>query len=371
LNTFHKAGQGDKTVTTGVPRFQELLNATKSPRMVNCKIFFNSGNSTIQELRETVGHNLVCLTINDLAESIKIQMNKKDESWYESFKVLYNDKFSEHTDCVSIKLNKKILFKYRINMHEIAARIEEEWDDLHCVFSPQDIAQIDIFVDMSKIKFSESQLLFVNDDNASEIYMDECVLPNLEKFICFGIPGIQSIYYTKSETDEWYIETDGSNFKKLLGHPIIDMKRLHSNNVWDIYQTLGIEAAKKFLVLEFESIMAGINLCHVKLLVEKMTFTGNISSISRYTLRKDECGPLSKASFEESVDHMVKSGFAGEVENCRGVSASIICGNRPKMGTGMVDLKIDIKQLKHAIPVFRDIKNDGEVVEEMGKMKIS
>jgi len=142
------------------------------------------------------------------------------------------------------------------------------------------------------------------------------------------------------------------------------MTRLHSNNVWDIYQSLGIEAAKKFLVLEFESIMSGINLCHVKLLVEKMTFTGNISSISRYTLRKDECGPLSKASFEESVDHMVKSGFAGEVENCRGVSASIICGNRPKMGTGMIDLKINIKQLKNAIPVFRDIKNDGEVVEE-------
>ena len=109
----------------------------------------------------------------------------------------------------------------------------------------------------------------------------------------------------------------------------------------------------------------------MKLLVEKMTYTGNISSISRYTLRKDECGPLSKASFEESVDHMVKSGFAGEVEHCRGVSASIICGNRAKMGTGMVDLKIDIRQLKHAIPVFRDIKNDGEVVEEIGKMRIS
>ena len=67
---------------------------------------------------------------------------------------------------------------------------------------------------------------------------------------------------------------------------------------------------------------------------------------------------------------MVKSGFAGEVENCRGVSASIICGNRPKMGTGMIDLKIDIKQLKHAIPVFRDTTNDGEVIEEMGKLKI-
>ena len=36
----HKAGQNEKSVTVGVPRFQELLNATHNPRMVNCKIFF-------------------------------------------------------------------------------------------------------------------------------------------------------------------------------------------------------------------------------------------------------------------------------------------------------------------------------------------
>jgi len=256
--SVHKAGQGDKTVTTGVPRFQELLNATKSPRMVNCKIYFNTGNKTIQELRETVGHNLVCLTLPDFAENISINMKKESEPWYDAFKILYNDRFSEHTDCVTIKLNKKILFKYRINIHEIADRIEEEWDDLHCVFSSQDIGQIDVFVDMSKIKFTETQLLYVTDENVNEIYMDECVVPNLEKLVFFGIPGIQNVYYTNDgDTGEWYVETDGSNFRKLLGHPIVDMSRLHSNNVWDIYQTLGIEAAKKFLILEFESIMEG------------------------------------------------------------------------------------------------------------------
>ena len=256
--SVHKAGQGDKTVTSGVPRFQELLNATKSPRMVNCKIYFNTGNKTIQELRETVGHNLVCLTLPDFAENISINMKKESEPWYDAFKILYNDRFSEHTDCVTIKLNKKILFKYRINIQEIADRLEEEWDDLHCVFSSQDIGQIDVFVDMSKIKFTETQLLYVTDENVNEIYMDECVVPNLEKLVFFGIPGIQNVYYTNDgDTGEWYVETDGSNFRKLLGHPIVDMSRLHSNNVWDIYQTLGIEAAKKFLNLEFESIMEG------------------------------------------------------------------------------------------------------------------
>jgi DNA-directed RNA polymerase subunit A" len=372
FDTFHRAGQGDKTVTTGVPRFQELLNATKNPKMVNCNIYFNERCETIQELREIVGHNLVCLKLQDLSENIEIKMNKEEEPWYEIFKILYNDNFSKHKDCISIKLKKNILFKYRINIEEIANRIEKEWEDLHCVFSCNEIARIDIFIDMEKIKFTESQLLFVTEENAHEIYIDECVLPILEKLVFFGIPDIKNIYYTNdSKTGEWYIETDGSNFRQLLALPIIDMSRLHSNNVWDIYYNLGIEAAREFLVNEFESIMEGINSCHVKLLVEKMTFNGNISSISRYTLRKDECGPLSKASFEESVEHMVKSGFAGEIEKCIGVSASIICGNRAKMGTGMIDLKININQLKNAMPVFRDKGNDGVVIEKMGKIKLT
>ena len=326
--------------------------------MVNCKIYFKEGHSSIQELRQTVGHNFKELTLQDISESVEMMMNKEDEEWYEHFKALYNDRFSEHEHCVSVKLDKKILFKYRINISEIADRIENEWEDLHCVFSTQDIGQLDIFVDINKVTFTEKQLLFVTEENAHEIYIEECVIPNLEKLVFFGIPGIQNIYYTRdSVTDEWYIETDGSNFKKLLGNPIVDMSRLHSNNVWDIYHTLGIEAAKRFLVMEFESLMEGINLCHVRLLVEKMTYIGNISSISRYTLRKDECGPLSKASFEESVDHFVKAGFGGEIEKCHGVSASIICGSRANIGTGFMDLKVDVKQLKNAIPVIREVKN--------------
>ena len=186
--------------------------------------------------------------------------------------------------------------------------------------------------------------------------------------IC-GISGIKSIYFT-NENGEWFIETDGSNFQSLLGHPIVNMEKLQSNNVWDIFETLGIEAAREFLIQEFLRIMDGIQECHVKLLVEKMTYSGTISSISRYTLRKDESGPMAKSSFEESVENYLKSALSGDVERIKGVSASIICGKRALCGTGFMDLKIDIKQLKNAIPVFMDKKNDGIVIEQKAVMKI-
>jgi len=267
-DTFHKAGQSEKSVTVGVPRFSELLNATKTPKMVNCKIYFNDGNESVHDLRETIAHKLVHITLKNLIKSIKICMNKEEEVWYSMFKILYNSNFSEHLHCISIKLDNKIMFKYRLTIDEIAKQIESKYSDLCCVFSPPDINQLDIFVDVSNIQFTQKQLLFITPDNAQEIYLDECVQPLLEGMTICGIYGIQNIYYTQ-ENDEWFVETDGSNFKKILGCSIVDMTRTISNNVWDIYEVLGIEAAREFLISEFVSIMDGINLCHVKLLVDK------------------------------------------------------------------------------------------------------
>lgn len=337
--------------------------------MINCKIYLKEGSNSIQDLRKNVGYNLVCLTLKDLSEEIKVCIDKIEESWYDTFKILYNDNFSKHKHCLSIKLKKEILFKYKINMIDISKVIESGYDDLFCVFSDLENNQLDIFIDTNNIKFTEEKLLFVTKDNMNEIYLEECVQPILEKLIIFGISGIKNIYFT-NENNEWYIETDGTNFQELLGHPIVKMEKLHSNNVWDIFQNLGIEAAREFLIQEFLSIMEGINICHVKLLVEKMTYSGTISSISRYTLRKDESGAFARSSFEESQDNFLKSALSGDVEKIKGVSASIICGKRPLCGTGFMDIKIDIKQLKNAIPVFMDKNNDGVVKEQKAVVKI-
>lgn len=347
--SVHKAGQNEKAVTQGVPRFLELLNATKSQKIDNCKIFFNVNNNNVEELRDYVGNNFLCLTLKDLSDKITINMNKTPEKWYDAFTILYNDNFTNYNSCLSIELKKNILYKYRIKIKQIAEEIEKKYEDLHCVFSSDNIARLDIFVDLTNINLSEKQLLFVTEDNHKEIYIEECVKDTLEKMVIFGIEGIKSIYFTHDTIDgkdEWYIETDGTNFRKLLGNKLIDSTRLQSNNVWNIYENLGVEAARQFLIDELESIMDGVNMCHIKLLVDKMTFVGTISSISRYTLRKDEVGPMSKMSFEESVDHLIKSGFAGDTEYMKGVSASIMVGRRSAIGTGIMDLKMDLNKVK-------------------------
>ena len=350
-DTFHKAGSGEKTVTTGVPRVEEILNATKDPRSVNCIVYTKKHHKSIAELRKTVGYEVVELTFAKITKECKIEMNKKPEPWYEAFKIMYGDEFIKFTDCVSLTLDMDILYEYKLDMEKISQIIAKNYSDMICVFSPDNIGQLDVFVDTSNIDLPENRLEFIDSDNAKEIYLEEVVQPILYKIIICGVPGIENIYFNDDPNN---FETYGSNFKKLLGLPFVDYTKTISNDVWDIYNTLGIEAARQFLIEEFMQLCSGINLCHIQLLAEKMTYTGAILSISRYTMRNEDCGPMGKASFEETMDNFLKAGAYGQKEATRGVSASIICGKRASIGTGVCELIIDVKSLPNNVNVLNN-----------------
>jgi len=344
LNSFHKAGMSEKTVVAGVPRFSELLGATKSPKGSACTVHFKKGNESLQDLRKTIGSSLVEFNIGKLSDNIKMCINKSSEEWYEPFKLLYNNNFSKHEHCVSITLNKKLLFEYSITLKQIVDQIEEMYSDLHCVFSPLHIGRLDIFVDDSNVDMPEDKLLFVTKDNMIEIYIEEVVIPNLEKLHVCGIVGISNMFFC-NEKDKWFVETEGTNFSDILAHPEVVMETAMSNDIWSVYNTLGIEAVRQFLIEELGTIMSGINPCHSKLLVDKMTHNGSIASISRYAMRGEGSGALSKASFEETLDNLLNAAVYGEKECTDGVSASIICGKLGKFGTGVCELRIDIGKL--------------------------
>jgi DNA-directed RNA polymerase beta' subunit len=178
-----------------------------------------------------------------------------------------------------------------------------------------------------------------------EIYIEDVVIPNLEKLHICGIKGITNMFYTNDKDGNWYIETEGTNFSDVLAHSDVDFSKAMTNDMWEVYNVLGIEAARQYLIEELASIMSGINPCHSKLLVDKMTYNGIITSISRYAQRGETNGPLSKASFEESFDNLLNAAVYGERECTDGVSASIICGKLGKFGTGLCELKIDVRKL--------------------------
>lgn len=349
LNTFHSAGLAIKTVTVGVPRFSELLNTSKNQKNNSCEVYFKNGNNSIEELRNTINNKIVEIYFEKLIENFTITKEKNVDKYTECF-CLLNDKEINYNTCISFRLNRDIIYEYQISSEIIAEKIENEFDDIQCVFYNYSECKIDVYIDISKINIEEDKL-YINSENVVDIFIHDVIIKNLKKIKVCGIKNIKAIYFKKDELDDskWAIETDGSNLIQLLGCPIVDGSRTICNNMWDIYQIMGIEAAREFLIDEFMSVVSSdgtfINKSHVMLLVDIMTFRGNIISISRYGMKKNKFGPLAKASFEESLDNFLNACIFGEVESTKGVSASIMCGKIPFMGTNICNLLPDLDMI--------------------------
>jgi DNA-directed RNA polymerase beta' subunit len=308
LNTFHTAG---KLQQSGVGRLEELLNMTKKLRVKTCTIFFNKKFETSEELRSEVGSSFTYLTFSNIVTSCEVTVNISEAG---------------QTIQLNYDFDTKMMFDNRITPYKIAEVVKDELCDtfdIECQIKPTGLA-INIY-DKDAVDPLEYQNI------VSKIH------------IC-GMKGV-SAFHLDHDGNEWFVVTEGSNLRKMLAHPLIDNQRLYCNDVWEVYECLGIAATRKMLLKDLKKVVCGINLVHIQLLVDKMTFKGKPCSITRYTMRNNDVGPLSKATFEESTDILINAAMKTEIENNAGVSASIISGRQPKIGTGFMALLMDYTKL--------------------------
>ena len=179
-------------------------------------------------------------------------------------------------------------------------------------------------------------------------FIKEVIIRLLLECPVSGMFGIEECYYTEDKNGEWFIDTKGSNFREIINHPLIDSRRCKSNNVWDVYEIFGIDAAKNFLEEEFGKNIA-VNKRHLDLLTASMTTNGKISSVSRYGIDRKQVGPLAKICFEQPFDNVIQAALNGEKDRLVGASANITLGKHIKSGTGMVKLIMDTNHLKKLV----------------------
>ena len=147
------------------------------------------------------------------------------------------------------------------------------------------------------------------------------------------------------QTMDYVIDTDGSNLLEVLNHPYVDQVRTISNNIHEVYELFGIEAARQLIIDEINDVMkfAGseVNTRHIKMLADIMTHRGKLISVDRHGMGKGDSGPLARASFEETTTHMSRAGAFGERDNMKGVSANAMFGQFVPTGTGSVEIHLD------------------------------
>jgi DNA-directed RNA polymerase II subunit RPB1 len=145
------------------------------------------------------------------------------------------------------------------------------------------------------------------------------------------------------------LDTTGTNLLTALALDYIDVTRTISNDIQEIYNVLGIEAARVAIftelseVLEFDNTY--INYHHLIMLADRMTASANMVSIFRHGINNDDIGPIAKASFEETPEMFLKAARHAELDEMRGVSANVMCGQEGYFGTSCFQVLLDMNKM--------------------------
>ena len=402
LNTFHTAGTGNRAVTSGVPRLNEILNVAKNPKTPSLTIFLNEDIREDEDAAKTAQATLEYATLGDIAESTQVyydpdpkdpvavatagersryiekgmevpEQPDKDfcESYYDMPTIDIDlDKVSPWVLRI-VLLHSKVADK-NILMDEIRDAIDAEYPDmLHTIHSDDNDDELILRVRLVGDEYSSKTYDQSVDDAVEEEEedRDDMLLRNVEKCLFAlklrGIENVTKIYISQKDraewteeggfkmSKEWVLETDGTNMLEVMTHPEVDPTRVISNSICEIVDVLGIEGCRQALLAMLRSVIGEtryINARHYSILCDVMTYQGFLMSITRHGINRQRGCPLLRASFEETVEILNEAAMYGLSDTLNGVSANIMTGQLSNIGTGLIDVLLDQKQLEVSFP---------------------
>ena len=301
MRTFHYAGVTELNVTLGLPRLIEIVDARKDIATPTMDIYFDEERRDDEEFVKTLANKIGKSTVNDVLSDFNLN--------YAEMKVeaVLDDK----------KINEK-----RLEMDEIVAVIEKN-------FKKATINDNEVIVEPPKPEIRELRLLA---DKVRDLQIS-------------GIKGIGKVIIRRDV--EWVIHTEGSNLKSILEMEGIDTRRTTTNNIHEIGEVLGIEAARQSIINEAQNTLSeqglSVDVRHIMLVADIMTSEGVVKSIGRHGISGEKSSVLARAAFEETGKHLLNASIRGEVDDLTGIIENIIIGQPIPLGTGSVGVKMDYK----------------------------
>jgi len=382
LNTFHLAGVASKNnVTQGIPRLRELLKVTKNPKASSLTIYMKPEFRQSKEKARELKQDLELTLLRNITNKVAIYWDPSDEStvlaedrdlisFYKEIE-LDNPKNSRKMSkwLLRLELNREEMYNKNISMADVVFVIEQVYSDVKTIYTDYNADKL-----IMRIRIDESPS--DNDD-----------FSNLKKFqnrilnscVIRGVPGIKAVTFRQdkqkvslegeegryAELTQYILDTDGSNYIKVMNHPAVDANRLYTTNVHDVMDILGLEAVRAILINELLPIFeqAPVNYRHLGILCDYITRSGRLVSIDRYGINKNDIGPLGKMSFEETSKIVLNAARFGEVDPVTGVSANIMMGQAFRGGTAFSQIMMDDAMLEQLTKGLDAVPDDEEEPE--------
>jgi|ETNmetMinimDraft_21_1059911.scaffolds.fasta_scaffold15097_2 DNA-directed RNA polymerase subunit A" len=328
MRTFHYAGVATVNVTQGLPRIIEIVDARKSPDTPTMNIFVEELDAKGKPLAadevkvQKLAASLETTTTQDIAD-IDVEVAQR---------------------YIILKLDNKNLKLKNMSGAEVRDKLSRA---LRLFIAIEDGSEtkpksLKIIPGVSK----EDDLKDISDNPPT--YTE--LLQLEEKIKSLRLKGVKDIERanvqkgdgrTASE-GEFYISTIGSNLSKVSDFAGVDRGRTYTNNIMEIHDYLGIEAARQAiineLILTLEGARLDVDVRHLLMVADVMTSEGEVRAIGRHGVSGTKHSILARAAFEVTVNHLLQAGIIGERDNLTGVAENIIVGQPIALGTGSVEL---------------------------------
>jgi DNA-directed RNA polymerase II subunit RPB1 len=391
LNTFHFAGVASKSnVTRGVPRIEEILSLSSEIKNPSLSVYLKPEDERHKDKARTIMYMLEHTKLEEIVTSTEIcfdpddlntliEEDKECIEQYKAFERLVDecveasfesDENEKSKWIVRMIMDPEVMLEKNITMDDVNFTLKSCYDDqVSCVYSDFNSDKLIFRIRMNDVLKANSSKGGIKKPKANPLDQSDqiYILKNfqdqlLQKVVLRGIEGINKVIMRKvldnvvevngiyKKQDIWVLDTIGTNLLEVLGLNFIDNTRTLSNDIVEIYNVLGIEAARQAIynelveVVEFDGTY--INYHNYSVLVDRMTFTHKLISIFRHGINNDNIGPIAKASFEETPEMFLKAARHAELDTMRGISANVMCGQEGHFGTAAFQVVLDIEEMQ-------------------------
>ncbi|MFG1449236.1 MAG: DNA-directed RNA polymerase subunit A'' [Thermoplasmataceae archaeon] len=301
MRTFHFAGVREMNVTLGLPRLIEIVDARRIPSTPSMTIYMKPELEKSEEAVLNLVKELENTTIIDVAD-IVTDIEQMTLSIVPTARKM-NERLVKHSD-ISEALAK---------VKGITVMHDEEGKEI--ILKPQ-------------------------QESFKRLYQ---LQEQIKVLTIKGIPGIKRAITRKDpSTEAFIIYTQGSNLKEVLEVDQVDSTRTFTNDIIEIANVLGIEAARNAIFNESERTLSEqgleVDQRHLMLVADMMTFGGNVRAVGRQGISGRKSSVLARAAFEITTKHLLRAGLLGEIDPLTGVAENIIVGQPITLGTGAVNL---------------------------------
>ena len=318
LNTFHNAGNSAKNVTLGVPRFEELINASKKIKTPCLTVFAET------DLRP------------EKAWKIKTQIQQtciKDLVTKQTYTYVQTPQLLDYLECPD---------NNRWNVSDPPKQM------LHCLLSRKKMVQNDISLHniVAGVRaIGKNVIVAYHDDLVQDIHLYVRAKHHFFKYVKMvldtTIKGSKYIpkVSVRTEGQQFVVDTEGIDLNFLNQLQSIDHTRTQCNDIFAIRASYGIEAARAALLKEIHAVLSFdgsyVNLRHLMVIIDWMTWTGHINALTRHGVKKmmDNTTPLKRATFEQPVEIFHHAAVKGLTDKLSGVSEQLLIGKNPLCGS--------------------------------------